>query len=86
MTIIIMIIAIIMTIIIIMIIIIIMQSKLKQGWGAHHRTPTMEGWLGFFLWFICFVNLMSFSLGLSYRMGRVYKWKWSMYVCVYVCM
>ena len=26
-----------------------------------------------------------FSLGPSYRMGRVYKWKWSMYVCMYVC-
>ena len=26
-----------------------------------------------------------FSLGPSYRMGRVYKWKWSMYVWMYVC-
>ena len=25
-----------------------------------------------------------FSLGPSYRMGRVYKWKWSGYVCMYV--
>ena len=25
-------------------------------------------------------RLMSFSLGSFYRMGRVYKWKWSMYV------
>ena len=29
---------------------------------------------------------IQFSLGPSYWMGRVYKWKWSMYVCVYVCM
>ena len=25
---------------------------------------------------------ISFSLGPSYQMGRLYKWKWSMYVCV----
>ena len=29
---------------------------------------------------------MSFLLSPSYRMGRVYKWKWSMYVCMCVCM
>ena len=26
-----------------------------------------------------------FSFGPSYRIGRVYKWNWTMYVCMYVC-
>ena len=28
---------------------------------------------------------LTFSLGPSYRMGRVYKWNWTMYVCMCVC-